>query len=76
MGRNTFSILAAMKLDAITVDSVIVDTVRGPQTTFAAILAAWLDGYSEPTGEPTSISHESAEAYFEQMIANIRDPLG
>jgi ubiquinone/menaquinone biosynthesis C-methylase UbiE len=74
IGRNTFSILAAMKLDAITVDYVIVDTVRVPRDTFAAILEAWRDGYSEPIGELTPISHESAMAYFNQMIANIRDP--
>jgi len=76
IGRNTFSILAAMKLDAITVDYVIVDTVRVPRETFAEILTAWRDGYAEPIGELTPISRESAVAYFDQMIANIRDPLG
>ena len=76
IGRNTFSILAAMKLDAISVDYVVVDTVRVPRETFAAILEAWRDGYAEPIGEFTPISRESALAYFNQMIANIRDPLG
>ena len=65
-----------MKLDAITVDYVIVDTVRVPRETFAAILTAWRDGYAEPIGELTPISRESAVAYFNQMIANIRDPTG
>jgi ubiquinone/menaquinone biosynthesis C-methylase UbiE len=76
IGRNTFSILAAMKLDAISVDYVVVDTVRVPREIFAAILEAWRDGYAEPISELTPISHESAVAYFNQMIANIRDPLG
>jgi ubiquinone/menaquinone biosynthesis C-methylase UbiE len=76
IGRNTFGILAAMKLDAITVDYVVVDTVRVPRETFAAILTAWRDGYSEPIGELTPISRESAMACFDQMIANIRDPHG
>ena len=76
IGRNTFSILAVMKLDAILVDYVVVDTVRVPRETFARILEAWRDGYAEPIGEFTPISRESAEAYFNQMIANIRDPLG
>jgi ubiquinone/menaquinone biosynthesis C-methylase UbiE len=76
IGRNTFSILAAMKLDAISVDYVVVDTVRVPRETFAAIIEAWRDGYAEPIGELTPISCESAVAYFNQMIANIRDPLG
>ncbi|HEV8048353.1 MAG TPA: class I SAM-dependent methyltransferase [Terriglobales bacterium] len=76
IGRNTFSILAAMKLQAITVDYVIVDTVRVPREMFAAILTAWRDGYAEPIGELTPISRDSAEAYFNQMIANVRDPRG
>jgi len=76
IGRNAFSILAAMKLEAITVDYVIVDTVRVPRETFASILEAWRDGYAAPIGELTPISRESALAYFNQMIANIRDPHG
>jgi hypothetical protein len=76
MGRNVFGILAAMKLEEITVDYVVVDTVRVPRETFAAILEAWRDGYAESIGELTPISYESALAYFNQMIANIRDPHG
>lgn len=76
IGRNIFGILAAMHLDAITVDYVVVDTLRVPRETFASIIAAWRDGYCESIGEITSISAESASAYFDQMIANIRDPLG
>jgi ubiquinone/menaquinone biosynthesis C-methylase UbiE len=76
IGRNTFSILASMRLDAISVDYVVVDTVRVPRETFARILEAWRDGYAEPIGQFTPIARESALAYFNQMIANIRDPLG
>jgi ubiquinone/menaquinone biosynthesis C-methylase UbiE len=76
IGRNAFSILAAMHMDAITVDYVVVDTLRVPRETFAAILTAWRDGYCESIGEITPITAESARAYFDQMIANIRDPLG
>jgi ubiquinone/menaquinone biosynthesis C-methylase UbiE len=76
IGRNTFRILASMKLDAISVDYVVVDTVRVPRETFARILEAWRDGYAEPIGQFTPIPRESALAYFNQMIANIRDPLG
>ena len=54
----------------------VVDTLRVPRETFATILTAWRDGYTESIGELTPISRESAEAYFNQMIANIRDPLG
>lgn len=76
MGRNTYGLLAAMKLDQITVDYLIVDTVRVPRDVFAAILEAWRDGYAEPVGEFTPISRDSAVAYFDQMISNVRDPRG
>ena len=76
IGRNAFGILAAMNLEEISVDYVVVDTVRVSRETFAEILEAWRDGYAEPIGELTPISRESAVAYFEQMIANVRDPRG
>ncbi len=76
IGRNAFGILAAMDLEEISVDYVVVDTLRVPRETFAEILEAWRDGYAEPIGELTPISRESALAYFEQMIANVRDPRG
>jgi len=74
VGRNIFGLLAAMRLEAITVDYVVVDTVRVPRQTFASILEAWRDGYVEPISELTPITREQALAYFEQMIADIRDP--
>jgi ubiquinone/menaquinone biosynthesis C-methylase UbiE len=76
VGRNTFGILAAMKIEEIKVDYVIVDTVRVPRETFAAILEAWRDGYAAPISEVTPITRELAVAYFDQMISNIRDLLG
>jgi ubiquinone/menaquinone biosynthesis C-methylase UbiE len=63
-------------LEEIKMDYVVVDTLRVPRETFAAILEAWRDGYAESIGELTPISSESAVAYFNQMVANIRDPLG
>jgi len=76
IGRNTFGILAAMNLEQITVDYIVVDTVRVPRDTFAAIIGAWRDGYAEPIGELTPITRQAAIAYFDQMIANIRNPHG
>ena len=76
IGRNVYGILAAMKMNEIAVNYVVVDTVRVARETFAAILEAWRDGYAEPIGERTPISRESAIPYFDQMIANIRDPRG
>src|SRR5436190_3946156 len=76
IGRNIFGILAAIGLEQITIDYVVVDTLRVPRETFATIFKAWRDGYAEIIGELTPISRESALAYFEQMIANILDPRG
>jgi ubiquinone/menaquinone biosynthesis C-methylase UbiE len=76
IGRNIFSILAAMHLEQITVDYVVVDTLRVPRETFAAIIEAWRDGYSDAIGEYTKITSVAARSYFNQMIANILDPLG
>jgi ubiquinone/menaquinone biosynthesis C-methylase UbiE len=76
IGRNSFGILAGMNLEEIKVDYAIVDTLRVPRETFATILVAWRDGYAESIAELTPINRESAVAYFNQMIANVRDPLG
>lgn len=76
IGRNTFSILSALNVEQITVDYVIVDTLRVPRETFTAILEAWRDGYSDSIGETTPIARDAAFASFNQMIANIRDPHG
>jgi ubiquinone/menaquinone biosynthesis C-methylase UbiE len=76
VGRNAFGILSALGMAAITVDYVVVDTVRVPRATFASILEAWRDGYVEAIGQLTPVSSVSALAYFNQMIANVRDPNG
>lgn len=75
IGRNIFTIFARTGLQEIAVDYVIVDTVRSPRETFAAIIEAWRDGYVDSIGQLTSFSRESATAYFNTMIDNIRDPL-
>ncbi len=76
VGRDALGILAAMKLQQIQVDYIVVDTLRVPRETFAAIIEAWRDGYAEAIGEYTEVRREEAVAYFNQMIANIRDPRG
>jgi ubiquinone/menaquinone biosynthesis C-methylase UbiE len=76
IGRNTYTILSALPVEQITVDYVVVDTLRVPRDTFAAILEAWRDGYAESIGELTSFTRAEAVAYFNQMIANILDPRG
>lgn len=76
VGRNAFTLLRELGFDEISVDYVVVDTARTDRDTFARILEAWRDGYAEPIGELTEISRESAIAYFDAMIGNVRDPNG
>ena len=76
VGRNTFSMLARLGLENISVDYVVVDTVRVPRETFATIIGAWRDGYAEVTAAYSRFTREQAVAYFDHMIANIRDPRG
>ncbi len=75
VGRNCYGILRALGLTDITVDYVVVDTVRVARETFADILTAWRDGYVGPIGDLTRFNAAEAGAYFDQMIADIRDPM-
>lgn len=74
VGRNTFEMLVRLGLSDISVDYVIVDTVRVPRETFAEILEAWRDGYTDPIAEYSRLTREEVGAYFEQMIGDIRNP--
>jgi ubiquinone/menaquinone biosynthesis C-methylase UbiE len=74
VGRHAYGLLAALDIEEIAVDYVIVDTLRVPRETFAQIMLAWRDGYSEVIGETTPVSAPAARAHFDQMIADIRDP--
>jgi len=76
IGRNAFGILSALGLGEIKVEYIVIDTVRVPRETFAAIIEAWRDGYTEVISAHTRFAPEAVRAYFEQMIANIRDPKG
>jgi ubiquinone/menaquinone biosynthesis C-methylase UbiE len=74
IGRHAFGLLTAAGLQDIKMDYVVVDTMRVPRATFASMLEAWRDGFVDPIGEMTSISRDQAVAYFNEMIAQVRDP--
>jgi ubiquinone/menaquinone biosynthesis C-methylase UbiE len=74
IGRDTFEILRRLGLGEITVDYVVVDTIRVPRETFAGILQAWKDGYVESIVQLSRFSEAETVAYFDYMIAEIRDP--
>lgn len=74
VGRHAAGHFAALGLSDITLDYLVVDTLHVPRETFATILEAWRDGYVEPIAEATRFTREEATAYFDRMIADIRDP--
>lgn len=74
VGRNCPAVMAALGFADIRVDYVVVDTLRVPRETFAAIMEAWRDGYTESVAALTRFSTAEVRGYFEAMIANIREP--
>jgi ubiquinone/menaquinone biosynthesis C-methylase UbiE len=74
IGRHAYGHVLALGLTDITLDYVVVDTLRVPREIFASIIEAWRDGYVKPISEVTHLTSAQAEAYFERMIADIRDP--
>ncbi len=74
IGRRAPAILRALGLGTITVDYVVVDTIRVPRETFAAIWEAWRDGYVDSIAELCGMPRELASAHFDDQIATIRDP--
>jgi ubiquinone/menaquinone biosynthesis C-methylase UbiE len=76
IGRSAFGILRRLGLTEISVDYVVVDPLRVPRETFAAIWKAWRDGYADAVSTHTGISRETFLAHFEDMIATLEDPDG
>lgn len=76
IGRRAFRILRQLGLTRITVDYVVVDPIRVPRATFAAIWQAWRDGYADAISENTAITREQFHAHFDEMIGTIADPDG
>ena len=74
VGRHASNYFAALGLTDITVDYIVVDTLRVPRETFARILTAWRDGYVEPIAAFTRFTGDEARAAFDRMIGDIRDP--
>ncbi len=74
IGRRTWPLLRQLGLEQVAVDYVTVDTVRVPRETFAAIIEAWRDGYTDLLAQHTGQKREEIRAYFDYMIASIRNP--
>ena len=76
IGRRTYGILRRFGLSDISVDYVVLDPLRVPRAIFAAILAAWRDGYADTVAANTRVSREMFVAHFNDMIATLGDPDG
>ncbi len=76
IGRHTYGVLRRLGLSDIAVDYVVVDPLRVPRETFAAIWRAWRDGYADAVSTHTSITRDRFLAHFDDMIATLEDPDG
>jgi ubiquinone/menaquinone biosynthesis C-methylase UbiE len=76
IGRTAYGRLKSLPVQDIAQHYVVVDTLRVPRETFAAIWEAWRDGYVDVIGEHTRFTSVEARELFEDMIACIRNPNG
>lgn len=76
IGRKAYGIVHRLGLADITIDYIVVDPLRVPRATFAAIWKAWRDGFADAVSTNTSIAREVFVDQFEDMLATIQDPSG
>lgn len=76
IGRHVYGILRRLGLTDITIDYVVVDTLRVPRAIFASIWEAWRDGYTDILAAHLHRPREAIAAQFDAMISTIRDPDG
>lgn len=74
IGRRTYALLRRLGFEELRVDYVTVDTLRVPRATFAAIIEAWRDGYSEVISRHTALALAETRALFDHVSASIRNP--
>jgi ubiquinone/menaquinone biosynthesis C-methylase UbiE len=74
IGRRTWTLLNDLGVVDLRVDYVVVDTLRVPRETFAAILEAWRDGYVDAISANSALPTVDARALFNYVIASIRNP--
>lgn len=74
IGRHSPALLDAAGYQDIALDYVTVDTLRVPRATFAGILEAWRDGYSEPLAGASGRPVADVSADFNRLISAVRTP--
>lgn len=75
-GRRMPAVLSRLGLVDVTLDYVVVDTLRVARETFARIWEAWRDGYTDAIAANSRLSREAVRDHWQDMIACIRDPHG
>ncbi len=76
IGRKLFSLLHDLGMAEISVEYVVVDTVRVPREVFARIWEAWRDGYTESLAESSGLAVNDVRKRWQEMIDCARDPRG
>ena len=73
IGRNVHRHLKTLPVDDIRIDYAIVDTQRVPRETFAAIFAAWRDGYADDIATYMGLPPPDVREHFDATIECIRN---
>ena len=74
VGRRTWALMKHAGFGDLHVDYIVVDTIRVARETFAAIIAAWRDGYTEALARSTKLGVDEVRALFDQVVESIMDP--
>lgn len=74
IGRHSPPLLEAAGYRDLAMDFLTVDTLRVPRATFAGILKAWRDGYTEALAAASARPVAEVRADFDRMIAAIQTP--
>jgi ubiquinone/menaquinone biosynthesis C-methylase UbiE len=73
IGRSTWALMHRLGLADLRVDYVVVDTIRVPRATFAAIITAWRDGYTDAIGKHGMLGADKVRELFNYAIETILD---
>lgn len=74
VGRHSPALLARAGYADIAMDFVTVDTLRVKRETFAGIMRAWRDGYTQVLAEASGRAATEVAADFDTIIASIETP--
>jgi ubiquinone/menaquinone biosynthesis C-methylase UbiE len=76
IGRHAAGIVSQLGLTDVTLDYVVVDSLRVPREVFAQIWEAWRDGYSDAIAEHSRYTKAEVLEFWDDMIGCIRNPRG